>query len=145
MSPDPVCRSCGAPLRHTLVDLGMSPLCESYVDADGLNRAEAFYPLRGYVCSSCLLAQLEEFGSPEAIFTEYAYFSSYADSWLRHAKSYVDMAAERFALTSASRVVEVASNDGYLLQYFVARGVPLRIVAPTGPDRPGRSPVASVM
>jgi SAM-dependent methyltransferase len=108
----------------------MSPLCESYVGADQLNQMEPFYPLRVYVCERCYLAQLEEYVSPEAIFTEYAYFSSYADSWLRHAKSYTDIMVERFGIGPASLVVELASNDGYLLQYFVEKGVPVLGIEP---------------
>jgi len=130
MNIGPRCRFCESPLRHTLVDLGMSPLCESYVSVGDLNRMEPFYPLRVYVCDSCYLAQLEEYVSPEAIFTEYAYFSSYADSWLRHAKSYTDMMAERFGVGPNSLVVELASNDGYLLQYFVEKGVPVLGIEP---------------
>ena len=130
MSMDPACRFCGAPLNQTLVDLGMSPLCESYIDAAALNRMEPFYPLHVYVCGDCLLAQLEEFVSPEEIFTEYAYFSSYADSWLRHAEDYTDMAVGRFGLGAGSLVVELASNDGYLLQYFVGKGIPALGIEP---------------
>ena len=130
MRTDPLCRFCSSPLRHTLVDLGMSPLCESYVSAENLNRMEPFYPLRVYVCDRCYLAQLEEYVSPEEIFTEYAYFSSYADSWLKHAKNYTDLMAERFGIDHSSFVVELASNDGYLLQYFVEKGVPVLGVEP---------------
>jgi SAM-dependent methyltransferase len=130
MTTGPRCRFCESLLRHTLVDLGMSPLCESYVSAGDLNRMEPFYPLRVYVCESCYLAQIEEYVSPEAIFTEYAYFSSYADSWLRHAKSYTEMMVERFGVGPDSLVVELASNDGYLLQYFVEKGVPVLGVEP---------------
>ncbi|MFO7732150.1 MAG: class I SAM-dependent methyltransferase [Candidatus Aminicenantes bacterium] len=130
MSTGPRCRFCKAPLKNTLVDLGMSPLCESYVSAEDLNRMEPFYPLRVHVCERCFLSQLEEYVSPEEIFTEYAYFSSYADSWLKHAKAYADMAAERFAIGPGSLVVEVASNDGYLLQYFLEKGVPVLGVEP---------------
>jgi SAM-dependent methyltransferase len=130
MSKGPVCRFCGSPLGQTLVDLGMSPLCESYVAADRLDRMEPFYPLHVYVCETCLLAQLEEFVSPEEIFTEYAYFSSYADSWLRHAKDYADMMVRRFGIGAGSRVVELASNDGYLLQYFVEKGIPVLGIEP---------------
>jgi len=108
----------------------MSPLCESYVSAENLNRMEPFYPLRVYVCDRCHLAQLEEYVSPEEIFTEYAYFSSYADSWLKHAKKYTDLMAERFGINASSFVVELASNDGYLLQYFVEKGVPVLGVEP---------------
>ncbi|MGA2362161.1 MAG: class I SAM-dependent methyltransferase [Candidatus Aminicenantales bacterium] len=130
MSPEPLCRFCASPLGHTLVDLGMSPLCESYLSAEQLNRMEPFYPLRVYVCDRCYLAQLEEYVSPEEIFTEYAYFSSYADSWLKHAKNYTDLMAERFGIGTSSFVVELASNDGYLLQYFVEKGVPVLGVEP---------------
>jgi len=126
----PACRFCNAPLRHTVVDLGMSPLANSYLSAEQLNRMEPFYPLRVYVCEACLLVQLEAFETPESIFGDYAYFSSYSDSWLRHARAYAEMAIDRFALGSASRVVEVASNDGYLLQYFVERGIPVLGIEP---------------
>ena len=92
------CRFCGAQLAHTFVDLGMSPLCESYLRADQLNRMEPFYPLHAWVCDRCYLVQLEEYVSPAAIFTEYAYFSSYADTWLQHARRYVDKVTARFGL-----------------------------------------------
>lgn len=124
------CRFCGAPLSHTFVDLGMSPLCESYRNAEQLNQMEPFYPLHVYVCGDCFLVQLEEFVPPEEIFTEYAYFSSYSDSWLSHARSYVDMVTGRFGLSANSFVVELASNDGYLLQYFVEKGIPVLGVEP---------------
>lgn len=124
------CRFCGTPLQHTFVDLGMSPLCESYVSADHLNAMEAFYPLHVYVCHHCLLVQLSEYVSPEHIFTEYAYFSSYSDSWLQHARHYVEMITERLKLNERSRVIELASNDGYLLQYFVQVGIPVLGVEP---------------
>src|SRR6266481_422225 len=117
------CRFCGAKLRHTLVDLGMSPLCESYVSPEKANQMEAFYPLHVYVCDSCFLVQLEQYVSAEEIFTEYAYFSSYSDSWLQHAKNYTEMIINRLSLNSRSSVMEVASNDGYLLQYFVQNGI----------------------
>jgi hypothetical protein len=124
------CRFCGAPLRQTFVDLGMSPLCESYLSADGLNDMEPFYPLHAYVCGECLLVQVQEYVTPERIFTEYAYFSSYAETWLQHARAYVEMISERLNLGPHSRVVEVGSNDGYLLQYFVARGIPALGIEP---------------
>jgi len=130
MNIEPICRFCEAPLRHTLVDLGMSPLCESYLSADQLNRMEPFYPLRVYVCESCFLAQLEEYVSPEEIFSEYAYFSSYADSWLQHAKNYTDLMVERFGINTNSYVIEIASNDGYLLQYFIEKGIPVLGIEP---------------
>ena len=124
------CRCCAAPLRHTFVDLGMSPLCESYLRADQLNDMEPFYPLHVYVCDQCFLVQLQEYVRPEAIFTEYAYFSSYSQSWLDHARRYTDKMIEELGLSGASRVIEVASNDGYLLQYFVARGIPALGIEP---------------
>ena len=124
------CRFCGTVLRHTFVDLGMSPLCESYVGPDQLNQMEPFYPLHVYVCEHCFLVQLEEYVSPEEIFSEYAYFSSYSDTWLQHAKAYTDMIVERFKLDEQSHVVELASNDGYLLQYFVQKGIPVLGVEP---------------
>ena len=109
------CRSCGAALNHTFVDLGMSPLANSYIRPEQLSRMEAFYPLHAYVCEKCLLVQLEQFSSPHDIFSDYAYFSSFSDSWLAHAKAYVDMMANRFRLDQRTKVVEIASNDGYLL------------------------------
>ncbi|CAG0971734.1 C-methyltransferase [Anaerolineae bacterium] len=124
------CRFCGATRRQTFVDLGMSPLCESYLSADQLNQMEPFYPLQVFVCEECFLVQLEEYVSPENIFTEYAYFSSYADAWLQHAKKYTDLMTERFHLNGASQVVEVASNDGYLLQYFVEKNIPALGIEP---------------
>lgn len=124
------CRACAAPLRHTFVDLGMSPLCESYLRADQLNDMEPFYPLHVYVCDRCFLVQLQEYVGREAIFTEYAYFSSYSDSWLDHARRYVTRAIEELRLSASSQVVEVGSNDGYLLQYFVVRGIPVLGIEP---------------
>jgi SAM-dependent methyltransferase len=124
------CRFCGTQLKHTVVDLGMSPLCESYVSSEQLNQMEAFYPLHVYVCDNCFLVQLQEYVSPDNIFTEYAYFSSYADSWLKHAKDYTDLMVERFHLNEHSQVVELASNDGYLLQYFVEKDIPVLGVEP---------------
>jgi SAM-dependent methyltransferase len=124
------CRFCAEPLRHTFVDLGMSPLCESFVAADKANQMEPFYPLHAYVCEHCFLVQVEEYVAPEGIFTEYAYFSSYSDSWLAHAERYVAAITTRLGLTGESQVVELGSNDGYLLQYFVARGIPVLGVEP---------------
>jgi 2-polyprenyl-3-methyl-5-hydroxy-6-metoxy-1,4-benzoquinol methylase len=124
------CMCCGTPLRHTFVDLGMSPLCESYLSAEQLNLVEPFYPLHVYVCEKCFLVQLEEFVSPEHIFTEYAYFSSYADSWIEHMRRYADAITDRLGLTKKSFVVEVASNDGYLLQHFVKKGIPVLGIEP---------------
>jgi SAM-dependent methyltransferase len=116
------CRFCSGAL-HDFVDLGMSPLCESFLAAEQLNGMERFYPLNVRVCGQCFLAQVEEYVAPEDIFREYAYFSSYAESWLEHARRYVAMSIERFSLDRASsHIVELASNDGYLLQFFVERG-----------------------
>ena len=130
MHADSTCRFCGEKLQHTFVDLGMSPLCESYVSAKLLNSMEPFFPLHVYVCGKCFLVQLEEYVKPENIFTEYAYFSSFSDAWLKHSEKYVNMAIDRFRLDNSSHVVELASNDGYLLQYFVARGIPCLGVEP---------------
>jgi SAM-dependent methyltransferase len=124
------CRFCGSALRHTFTDLGMSPLCESFLSADQLNQMEAFYPLHVFVCEHCFLVQLEEYVSPEDIFSEYAYFSSYSDSWLAHAKAYTGQMIDRFQLGRDSLAVELASNDGYLLQYFVEKGVPVLGIEP---------------
>jgi len=116
------CRFCGGAL-HDFVDLGMSPLCESLLAADQLDAMEPFYPLKVWVCGDCFLAQLAEYVPPERIFRDYAYFSSYAQSWLAHARAYTDGAISRFDLEpDRHRILELASNDGYLLQYFVARG-----------------------
>jgi SAM-dependent methyltransferase len=130
MQTDSRCRFCGQNLHFTFVDLGMSPLCESYVNVEHLNMMEPFYPLHVYVCGTCFLVQLEEYVDPQKIFTEYAYFSSYSSEWLKHAESYVEMAVARFGLDQSTLVVEVASNDGYLLQYCVARGIPALGIEP---------------
>ena len=124
------CRFCKSELRHTFVDLGMSPLCESYLRLEQLNQMECFYPLHVFVCEKCFLVQLEEFVSPDSIFTEYAYFSSYSNSWLEHCRHYTDQMLERFRLSGKSLVVELASNDGYLLQYFVQKNVPVLGIEP---------------
>ena len=130
VSRSPRCRFCAAPLQQTFVDLGMSPLCESYVPNERLASMEPFYPLHVRICEDCLLVQLEEFVTAEDIFTEYAYFSSYSDSWVAHAREYVGTAVDRFGLDTASLVVELASNDGYLLQHVVERGIPALGVEP---------------
>ncbi|MGB3638673.1 MAG: class I SAM-dependent methyltransferase [Rivularia sp. (in: cyanobacteria)] len=126
------CLFCNTELRHTFVDLGMSPPCESYRKPEQQNQMEPFYPLHAYVCEKCFLVQLQEYITPENIFSDYAYFSSYSNSWLQHAKNYVDMAVERFQLNQQSQVVEIASNDGYLLQYFVAKNIPTLGIEPAG-------------
>lgn len=125
-----MCRFCAAELRHTFVDLGMSPLCQTHITPEQLNRMEPFYPLHALVCEQCFLVQLEEFVAPADIFTEYAYFSSYSDSWVAHAKRYCDAMTERFALGTESKVVEIASNDGYLLQHFNAKRIPVLGIEP---------------
>ena len=124
------CRFCRAPLRTTLVDLGMSPLCQTHIAPEQLHEMEPFYPLHAFVCDSCFLVQLQQFVSAQSIFSEYAYFSSYSTSWVEHARRYVEMAITRFGLDRTSRVMEIASNDGYLLQHFVAAGVPVLGIEP---------------
>src|SRR5262245_61626711 len=125
-----LCRFCSAPLQHTLVDLGMSPLCESYLRPDQLNTMEPFYPLHVYVCEQCFLVQLEAYVRAEHIFSEYAYLSTSSPSCAEHARVYCDHMAERFHLDTKSQVVELASNDGYLLQHFVKKGIPSLGVEP---------------
>src|SRR5215831_2126607 len=127
-----LCRLCSAELTETFVDIGMSPLCESYVSADRLDGPETFYPLHVRVCSECLLVQLPAYVAGEDIFSDYLYFSSYSDSWVAHAKRYADAMCEKLGLTADSLVAEVASNDGYLLQHFVAAGIPVVGVEPAG-------------
>ena len=126
------CRFCHTGLQRTFVDLGMSPLCESFLTRDQLNQMEPFYPLHAYVCEECFLVQVEEYVGPEQIFSEYAYFSSYSRAWLEHAKSYTDMIVSRLGLDHTSQVIELGSNDGYLLQYFMARGIRVLGVEPAG-------------
>jgi SAM-dependent methyltransferase len=126
------CRFCGAPLSVTFADLGSSPLANSYLTREQLAGREPSYPLHAYVCSSCRLVQVPEFESAAHIFSEYAYFSSYSESWLEHARRFAEDAARRFALGPRSLVVEVASNDGYLLQYFQRAGVPVLGIEPAG-------------
>lgn len=124
------CRFCQSPLEQTFVDLGMSPLCQDHVKPEELNRMEPFYPLHAYVCSNCFLVQLEEFVAPSEIFNDYAYFSSYSDSWLQHAKRYSDQITEKLAIGRNNLVVELASNDGYLLQYFAEKEIPVLGIEP---------------
>jgi SAM-dependent methyltransferase len=124
------CRFCSAPLEHVFADLGMSPLANSYLTPEQANGMEPFYPLRALVCASCHLVQLEEYETPQHIFGDYAYFSSYSTSWLEHSRRYVEQMIERFGLDHSSHVVELASNDGYLLQYFHERGVPVLGIEP---------------
>ena len=125
-----LCRFCGAGLERTFVDLGMSPLCETYPVAGQWNQGEMYFPLHVYVCDKCWLVQLEEYESPENIFSDYANFASYSDSWLKHCEKYCNEMKERFGLNDRSFVAEVASNDGYLLQYFVRMGIPVLGIEP---------------
>ena len=126
------CRFCQTPLQQTFADLGMSPVSNAFLRADQLDRKESFFPLHAFVCSNCMLVQLEQFESPDAIFNaDYAYFSSFAESWLRHAREYVGEMVRRFGYGKSSFVVEIASNDGYLLQYFVEQGIPVLGVEPS--------------
>ncbi len=124
------CRFCKSGLSETFADLGMSPLSNSYLAPAQANAMERFFPLHAYVCGSCFLVQLAEFETPDRIFSDYAYFSSYADSWLKHCESYAEDMVRRWKLGPDSLVMEVASNDGYLLQYFKQRGVPVLGVEP---------------
>ena len=124
------CRLCGVPLKQVFADLGMSPLANSYLTPEQANAMEPFYPLRALVCSSCFLVQLEAYVSGEDIFTEYAYFSSYSDSWVEHARQYTNLTIETLGLNQESFVVELASNDGYLLQYFARSGIPVLGIEP---------------
>ncbi len=124
------CRFCGAQARETFADLGMQPPSNSYVPRECANSMEAFFPLHAFVCTSCFLVQLEAYESPEDIFGDYAYFSSYSDSWLAHAKRYTEMMIDRFGIDSTRQVVELASNDGYLLQYFKEKNIPVLGIEP---------------
>jgi len=125
-----VCRNCGSALHHTFADLGESPLANSFLRPEQLASHEPVYPLHARVCSDCFLVQLPEFERPENIFADYAYFSSFSESWLRHARESAESAIRRFHLGPESLVVEVASNDGYLLQYFRERGIPVLGIEP---------------
>ena len=124
------CRFCGASLQRTFVDLGMSPLCESYPAAQDFKKGEVYYPLHVYTCEKCFLVQLEEYERVENIFSDYPYFSSFSDSWLAHCENYCLAMTKRFGLNTKSFVMEVASNDGYLLQYFVRQQIPVLGIEP---------------
>jgi SAM-dependent methyltransferase len=125
------CRFCHTPLEHLFVSLGSSPLSNAFLRAEDLHKMEPYYPLDVYVCENCLLVQLDEFEKPTDIFnSDYAYFSSYSESWLKHCRQYVDMAVKRFGLNEGSSVVEIASNDGYLLQYFKNYNIPVLGIEP---------------
>ena len=128
----PKCRSCGTPLEATFVDLGMSPLANSLLTAEQASAMEPFYPLHARVCAKCFLVQLEEFESPVNIFSDYLYFSSYSDAWLAHCSRYAEKMIETLRLGAQSKVVEIASNDGYLLQFFAKHGVPVLGIEPAG-------------
>jgi SAM-dependent methyltransferase len=125
-----VCRFCATALEATFVDLGMSPLCQTHIEPRQLNHMEPFYPLHTWVCGKCFLVQLEQFVAPADIFTEYAYFSSYAESWVEHARRYAELMRTQLGLGPQSLVMEIASNDGYLLQHFVRAGVPVLGIEP---------------
>ena len=124
------CRFCSSPLSQLVVDLGAAPLCESFVSPEEFNAMEPFYPLQAFVCDQCFLVQVPEIVSGEEIYSHYAYFSSYSDSWLQHCKNYADMIVERFELNRHSQVIEIASNDGYMLQYFIGKKMPVLGVEP---------------
>lgn len=124
------CRFCGHELKHSFVDLGMSPLCQTHISREQLREMEPFYPLHAYICANCFLVQLQEFVAPQEIFGEYAYFSSYSDSWVAHAKRYAEAMVTRFGFGKSSRVIEIASNDGYLLQHFRAMDIPVLGIEP---------------
>ena len=124
------CRFCSNLLKHTFVDLGMSPLSNAYLKLDTINKAEKFYPLHAYVCDKCFLVQLEEFETPDHIFSDYAYFSSYSETWLHHAENYTELMIKRFGFNANSQVIEIASNDGYLLQYFQKQNIPVLGIEP---------------
>ncbi len=130
MTHSPKCRFCAEPLAHVMCDLGMSPLANSYVSFEHAQDAEKSYPLKVWVCENCLLAQLEAFESPDAIFGDYLYFSSFSTSWVEHARRYCEMMIDRFGFGSNSQIVEIASNDGYLLQHFKAKGIPVLGIEP---------------
>jgi SAM-dependent methyltransferase len=124
------CRFCQTPLKHSFADLGMSPLSNAFLTVEQLNQAEKFYPLHAYVCENCFLVQLEAFETPDAIFSDYVYFSSYSTSWLNHAQQYTNSIVDKYQLDSQHLVVEIASNDGYLLQYFQQYHIPVLGIEP---------------
>ena len=130
MSVATPCRHCGAQLEHSFCDLGVSPLANSYLSSAQLGQGEMFFPLHAFVCGDCFLVQLQQFETPGNIFSDYAYFSSYSESWLAHARDYTEQMVARFALDSTSSVIEIASNDGYLLQYFAKKNIPVLGVEP---------------
>jgi SAM-dependent methyltransferase len=124
------CRLCDQELKQSFCDLGLSPMANSYLASAQLGRPEMFYPLHAYVCSNCLLVQLAVYESPEEIFGDYLYFSSFSAAWLEHARQYVENAIERFGMSESDQVIEIGSNDGYLLKNFIAAGIPVVGVEP---------------
>lgn len=125
------CHNCSAELKDTFIDLGTSPLCNGFIKPENMNKGQRFFPLHAYVCSNCLLVQVAEYVSPETIYSDYRYFSSYSDTWLEHAKSYVEMMTGNFHINQDNFVVEIASNDGYLLQYFKNKAIPILGIEPS--------------
>ena len=126
----PKCRFCGAPLSQSFADLGTTPLANSYLDSLADAATEQAYPLHARVCGACRLVQVDDVVPPDAIFRTTPIFSSNSRTWVEHARAYADMARQRFTLTAQSQVVEIASNDGYLLQHFVAAGIPVLGIEP---------------
>ena len=125
------CRFCAEPLHISFCDLGLSPISNAYLSKEALNMQEPFYPLHAYVCAHCFLVQIKDCQSPQQIFSgSYAYFSSYSTTWLEHCSSYVDKVVNRFCLTTKQQVIEIASNDGYLLTYFKDRNIPILGIEP---------------
>ncbi|MBU2524832.1 class I SAM-dependent methyltransferase [Patescibacteria group bacterium] len=126
------CRFCSSELKHEFIDLGMSPPSNSYLSKEDLNKEEVYFPLKLWLCENCFLVQIDEYKSAREIFNnDYAYFSSYSTTWLNHAKNYVDMITDRLSLNERSNVIEIASNDGYLLQYFKKKNIPCLGIEPT--------------
>jgi 2-polyprenyl-3-methyl-5-hydroxy-6-metoxy-1,4-benzoquinol methylase len=132
LAPAGTCRFCDAPLSQSVIDLGRSPPANAYLTAEELEHPEPSFPLHAYVCGSCFLVQLQDFQSPDELFGDYAYFSSYSDTWMRHVERYCDDMIRRFNLGPDNRVIEVASNDGYLLQFFSERSIPVMGIEPAG-------------
>jgi len=124
------CRFCNEPLKHIFLDLGKSPLSNSFLKKEMLNKSERFFSLCVYVCDKCFLVQLPEYENPENIFGDYAYFSSYSETWLKHAENYVNLMLKKFSFDKNNLVIEIASNDGYLLQYFKKKGIPILGIEP---------------
>lgn len=125
------CLNCGTSLEYTFANLGTSPLCEEFVKPENVNKGQVIYPLHVYVCKQCMLVQVEEYVSPQEIYSDYYYYSSYSDSWLKHAEEYTDYMVEHYSINQDSFVVEIASNDGYLLQYFKEKNIPILGIEPS--------------